>query len=509
MSLNFQMDLAFTRRDILEKIMEDDEEGSNIINSFLSNITKVLNPIATKAKTEIDMRKVYTFKANFKQRWLKAYRCKKRFLTSNESWLDIHITLFKIPAPQSKSSPKASTSFDVNQSEVTKRRKTLELRKKYSCDELTYAAQMKLRQEGKLTASKLMKEINFTSPMRPERIQRKLDSPTSTTVDPHEALAMMINLRMSKRSYFYMYNLQRRHKSKLLPKYQQVAAVKQECYPPGVSITDMTMCVSLQELCNHTAKQLIVMAQHEIHEIRADMDGEATMTCNILYKYGSDGSGSHSRYALPIHDELNEDSDETHVFATYICPIRVSIVGRDEVLWQNPAPSSPIYCRPVRLEFAKESDNIITQEFERMAEEIERMQPTIMEGLSIEHQFIPTMVDGKVVQTLSETTSSSVCYLCVPPTNPSDMNNLTSIGKKSVAVKMLQYGISPLHLYLNCLDCILHIAYRLEVRVWRVTEPYRARVEARKRAIQKALKEKLSLNVDMPTQGKGNTNTGV
>ena len=52
---------------------------------------------------------------------------------------------------------------------------------------------MKLRQEGKFSASKLIIDINFTSPTRPERVQRKFDSPTLTPVDPPEALAMMIN----------------------------------------------------------------------------------------------------------------------------------------------------------------------------------------------------------------------------------------------------------------------------------------------------------------------------
>ena len=122
---------------------------------------------------------------------------------------------------------------------------------------------------------------------------------------------------------------------------------------------------------------------------------------------------------------------------------------------------------------------------------------------------MPTMVDGKVVQSLSDTSSSTSCYICMPITNPSDMNNLSLVMKKKQSGKMLQYGISPMHLWLNCLDCILHIAYRLEVKVWQVKgQALKARVAARKKKIQKALKEKLSLNVDIPTQGAGNTNTG-
>ena len=74
---------------------------------------------------------------------------------------------------------------------------------------------------------------------------------------------------------------------------------------------------------------------------------------------------------------------------------------------------------------------------------------------------------------------------------------------------MLKYGISPLHLYLNSLDCILHLGYRMEIKNWQARgKENKAKVKKRKKEIQKFLKEKLAVNVDMPTQGKGNTNTG-
>ena len=203
------MDLALTRREILVKVLEGGEDGADVINAFYDNIYTVLKLLAEKAGAEIDKNKIYSFKHQFKLRWNKAKRSKKTFLVFNEEWLVTRVMFLQVPVPHPQPLPMTSTSFDVNQSEITKRRKTVELREKYSSDQLTYAAQMKLRQEGKLTASKLIKEINFTSPLRPERIQKKLDSPTSTPLGPHEALAMMINTNMSTRSYIY--NLQKVH----------------------------------------------------------------------------------------------------------------------------------------------------------------------------------------------------------------------------------------------------------------------------------------------------------
>ena len=118
------------------------------------------------------------------------------------------------------------------------------------------------------------------------------------------------------------------------------------------------------------------------------------------------------------------------------------------------------------------------------------------------------MIDGKVSQTLSGSKSSSTCGICSPPTKPSLMNDLSAIKEKSPSAEMLRYGISPLHLYLNSLDLVLHLAYKIDAKVWRSKDNHKAGIKARKKQIQKSIKEKLSLNVDMPTQGKGNTNTG-
>merc|ERR1711872_338068 len=192
-----------------------------------------------------------------------------------------------------------------------------------------------------------------------------------------------------------------------------------------------------------------------------------------------------------------------------ICPIKVVHKSSSSLLWHNPVPSSPIYCRPVKLEFIKEKDEVINQEFQRMAKEIDNIHPTIVEDIIAFHEFIPTMVDGKVTQSLSGSKSSSTCTIRDPPTKPSQMNDLSAIKKKKPSQEMLSYGISPLHLYLNSLDLVLHLAYRIEIKVWRVMKKDHKSYAKKRKTIQKSLKEKLAVNVDMPTQGKGNTNTGM
>ena len=387
------------------------------------------------------------------------------------------------PRSRPPSSPKAgSSSFNVKQSESSKRRKTAQLRSDHSADQLTYAAQMKLRQEGKMVQSKLMREMNFTSPTRASKMQQKITYVAPTPFTPQEALALLINTDMSRKSYEYMYYAHKEHNSRLLPRYEIVSAAKKQCYPSCIEITDMSMTVGLQSLCDHTAKELLSINTENIDKLIATMDcneqQRQSIPLTVLYKYGSDGSGSHARYSLPLHGDVNANFDETHIFATFICPIKV--FHDSYVIWHNPSPSSPIFCRPVKLEFAKENEDTVVKEFQRMANEIQKMNPTVSGNFNITHEFIPTMIDGKVSQTLSGTRSSSTCYLCSPPTKPSLMNSLSDIAKKSPSYEMLRYGISPLHLYLNSLDLVLHLAYKKEAKVWRSKDIHKAGVKDRK-----------------------------
>ena len=128
---------------------------------------------------------------------------KEGILSRYHSWLDSKVKLFKIPSASTAHSE--GSNFDADQSEQSKRRKTADLRASHSADELAYAAQMKLRQEGKPIHSALVKEINFTSPLRASKIQKKVsDAPTPMTAQ--EALALIINANLSKRSYEYLYD---------------------------------------------------------------------------------------------------------------------------------------------------------------------------------------------------------------------------------------------------------------------------------------------------------------
>ena len=65
-------------------------------------------------------------------------------------------------------------------------------------------------------------------------------------------------------------------------------------------------------------------------------------------------------------------------------------------LWRNAAPSSIQLCRPVKIEFIKESDVVIRREKENLYTEIESLQELIIPGFTINYKISLTMIDGKV-----------------------------------------------------------------------------------------------------------------
>ena len=70
-----------------------------------------------------------------------------------------------------------------------------------------------------------------------------------------------------------------------------------------------------------------------------------------------------------------------------------------------------------------------------------------------------TMVDGKVINTLTES-SSQVCFIC--KCNPKNMNNLHLMHNFQINENNFKYGLSTLHAWIKFLECVLHISYKLE-----------------------------------------------
>jgi len=88
-----------------------------------------------------------------------------------------------------------------NASERTKRRKTEDIRKERSSEELAYATRMSLRAEGKSDAAHVLKDITFGSPSKPIKCRKLLKSVQEQRLSDDEALSLIIGYRLSKSQY--------------------------------------------------------------------------------------------------------------------------------------------------------------------------------------------------------------------------------------------------------------------------------------------------------------------
>lgn len=81
--------------------------------------------------------------------------------------------------------------------------------------------------------------------------------------------------------------------------------------------------------------------------------------------------------------------------------VRGKILNDDaEVIWFNEGYSSPLFCRPISLEFAKETSEITRQREAEITSEINNLiefkSSQNDKTISINHKMILSMVNGKV-----------------------------------------------------------------------------------------------------------------
>lgn len=76
------------------------------------------------------------------------------------------------------------------------------------------------------------------------------------------------------------------------------------------------------------------------------------------------------------------------------------------------------------------------------------------------------MIDGKVANFFTK--SSQKCFVC--GALPKEMNDIERVINRSVNKNTLQFGLQPLHAQIRCFEYIFHIAYRIDIKKWAITE---------------------------------------
>ena len=447
--------------------------------------------------------------------WQKCCRDEEKFLRNNSEWLGKFLTLDEkvyeeVPlssiAVNSKRSGRPRKLFH-DCCEKVKRRKAKSLLGEKSPSELVTATQISLRASEKRDAADLVGELASASPQRATKLRKsRALIQKQQCMSANEALALMIDLNLSNNAYKELRKNAKQYNCNIYPSLLVLSEAKKLCYPTidSITVTEVSAEIVLQSLLDHTASR-ICQAQEGV----LNMNKSNQLT--LISKWGCDGSSDHSRYK----QAFSEDSslNDEHLFAVSLVPLQLFVSAASDgkkVVWQNPTPSSSRYCRPIKICFKKESFLVINEEIDKVRCQIKNLKNTRVafqgQSVLISHKLCLTMVDGKVCSALSGYKATQRCYLC--GASPKEMNSAQD-SREQIDIATLEFGIAPLHAWIKCFECLLHISYRLEVKKWAIkNEEDKKKVEIRKKTIQSKFKQEMGLLVDMPKKSAGNTNDG-
>lgn len=183
----------------------------------------------------------------------------------------------------------------------------------------------------------------------------------------------------------------------------------------------------------------------------------------LFCKWGFDGSSGFSQYKQTTLVGSNDSS----LFVTSMVPVRLTNELKDNIIWQNPACSSTRYCRPIRLQYAKETTELSQDEENYINLQISQVHHYTKDNVTVRFSMNFTMIDGKVCSAITKT-SSMMCYIC--RATISQMNQLDNMKEAVIDLSTFRYGLSTFHAYIRFFECLLHISYRLEFKQWKVSK---------------------------------------
>ncbi|GBM13982.1 hypothetical protein AVEN_152399-1 [Araneus ventricosus] len=78
------------------------------------------------------------------------------------------------------------------------------------------------------------------------------------------------------------------------------------------------------------------------------------------------------------------------------------------------------------------------------------------------------------------------------------MNILEKHNEKTTDPSKFRFGLSGLHAWIRCFECLLHMLYILEVTKCQSRKPDKEEVEKLKKVIQDRLRKEMGLLIDIP-----------
>lgn len=121
-----------------------------------------------------------------------------------------------------------------------------------------------------------------------------------------------------------------------------------------------------------------------------------------------DGSSGQSEYKQ-VFKNCTDGAIDSSILMISLVPL--AIRSGSTILWINNQASSTKYCRPIRVMFDKENKESVQREHDSVQEEINHLKPSLVDvygrKLHAKHHLTMTMVDGKLINEINESSNSN------------------------------------------------------------------------------------------------------
>lgn len=433
--------------------------------------------------------KLYRTACKYKLKWNEAQRKQERFEAYSRDWIngDFGIAEFieqeqDAPSTSASSAKRGRPSKPfADLSERGKRRVIDNESLDPKVDSIEKALVMARRTAYNRKEINLVKVIGLI--LRNRGDSRKMLSQLTDQrgmMSPEEAFSFFIEAGFSR----FQYELIHRESPSRFPPYGVIGEVKKKCAPPNefIAATASKIRVKLQALLDNTVHRIVKIIDAELNEYM-DSNELDSAELILLCSWGMDGSTGYSQYHQKLPEGCQNDSD---VFSSTLTPIQLFMHNdRKMIMWFNAMPQSIRFCRPIILEFIKESKEVILATKNDIEKEMNELTPVKVELLNdkiilVDFDFVLSMIDGKVLTYITGSSSMQNCPIC--GAKPNVMNSKEKFEEGFLTNEdALHYGISPLHAWIRFFECLLHIAYRMDLKKWQVSQPFKKVCETKKK----------------------------
>ena len=130
---------------------------------------------------------------------------------------------------------------------------------------------------------------------------------------------------------------------------------KKVCYPENISVSETTAEQPLQNLLDHTSMRLVnsELVKERILRQAKLIDGDLVTELCLYCKWGFDGATGQSQYKQNFN---TSESTDKSLFSTMLVPL--DLRSGTFSIWRNPVPSSTRFCRPIKISYEKETNEL-------------------------------------------------------------------------------------------------------------------------------------------------------